>query len=298
MVPIEIEKMGGHTGASVLIKIDEGFLAFPDMKELIATNNRKIAEEQAKGKVTKTTDPLQASVEAAALHKYISEKTKRVLRVAKASAMAIGSLGTGATIAFFLGFLMFAIPQELEWIKIDERGMETISILFNAPTEAISMTAQTWAGEGIGASVSGSGKQKDVNEKNEIHRKLMSTDSKKNEQMMQLIFLRAMQQMERKDQNAVVPIGYGDVHTVFRPMFTFTQPFGEAITATMRAGFNKVKMSEDLTEKWDTDKLINSQREAMDPDSIRNDAEKRFQLSGYTDEGENHCFIFAIFLSF
>ena len=274
MVPMEIEKMGGHTGASVLMKIDEGFFAFPNIKELEATNNRKIAEQQAKGVVTKTTNPEQASVEAAALHKYIGEKTKRVLRVAKASAMAIGSLGTGATLAFFFGFLMFAIPRELGWIS--EETMEVGSIVFNSPTEAISMTAQTWAGEGLGAGMNGSMKKEDVAETNELRRRWMSRDSKKNEQMMQLIFLRAMQQKD----SAAVPIGYGDVHTVFRPMFTFTQPFGECITDTMRSGFNKVGLNEDLSKKWNTDELVNQ----------RKNAEKHFQLSGYTDEGNKLIF--------
>lgn len=231
MVPIEINKMGGHTSASVVMKMEKGFLRKPDAIEIIN-------EQRAKKGLTKKVHTSLAE-QKKALMDYIKVKTDRVMRVAQASAMAINSMGTGAMLSFFFGFLMFFIPHQLGWITEDV--MEISSTLFNSPTEALTMNAQT-----LTANYAGSSKWP----------KLTSTDAKKNEAMMQLIFEKATQQLQAQNTERTVQITYGEVHAVYRPLLVFSSPLGEWIQNTMNCVFHFLHFSEDLTKKVDPTTLL------------------------------------------
>jgi hypothetical protein len=232
MVPMEVAKMGGHTAASVLMKMEDGFLAKPDTQHIV--NSRRIRMG--------STDTLRATgaEQMVALQEYIKVKTQRLMRVAAASAMAINSMGTGAMFGFIFGFLMFNIPLNMG--LVDESVVEIGSSVFNAPTEAISLFAQT-VGSNLGFSASP---------------RLMSTDGQKNEQMVALILLKTVQQLEnaKAGRNAdLVPINYKEVHRIFRPLLTFTAPLGETIVNTVNKMIQSARITEDLFKKIDTGSL-------------------------------------------
>jgi hypothetical protein len=217
MVPIEVEKMGGHTGASILIKIEEGFLAMPNQEKIVEKYAlRKQGEFNSwRQKLAPSKDEENRawkSLHTRALQSYVQRKTRRTMRIAKASALAMSSMGVGATISFFFGFLIFAIPTELGWLPESmESLVEVASILFNTPTEAISMATQAMTGEKVGLmdkqAISGENggltdEQKMAQfRKDHIPRKWLSRDSTKNRQMMQLVFNKTFKQFD--ENNAV-----------------------------------------------------------------------------------------------
>lgn len=75
MVPLEINKMGGHTGASVMLKMRDGFLRRPDAVRLI--NHLR-----AKKGLPHVHEATQADIDRAELD-YVKLKTERVMRVAQ-----------------------------------------------------------------------------------------------------------------------------------------------------------------------------------------------------------------------
>lgn len=230
MVPIEVNKMGGHTGASVMIKIKEDFLRTPDALDII---NRVRAKKGMPAKKDATTAEKNL-----ALTDYVKLKTKRVMRIAKGSAMAINSMGTGAMLSFFFGFLFLEIGHQLGWIPT--KVMEIASTVFNSPTEVLSTYAQTVAGNYVGLA-----KQP----------KLTSTDAGKNELMLQMIFDKAVQQMG-ESEGRLVPITYGELHSVYRPILTFTAPLGEGIVKTYTKVFDLLHFAKDTKKDLDASGLI------------------------------------------
>jgi hypothetical protein len=223
MVPIEVEKMGGHTGASIFIKIEEGFLAVPNQEKIVKKYELRKQKEFHLWKKSQKPNKDEEnkawkSLHTRAMQSYVQRKTRRTMRIAKASALAMSSMGVGATISFFFGFLIFAIPSELGWLPESmESLVEVASILFNTPTEAISMATQAMTGEKVGLT----DEQKVTQSReNHIPRKWLSRDSTKNRQMMQLVFNKTFTQLENNAKNNndvfVVNIKYkGELKNMF-----------------------------------------------------------------------------------
>ena len=126
----------------VLIKSKQGFFALQNVDELVGK------ERVSKGKPVDTA--ITSDEQKKALRKYIRQKTRFCMHVAKGSQIAINSMGIGSVLSFLIGFMpMFVgthvyrykmqrvggVYQRKKHSVVSESTERIVSILLNTPTE-------------------------------------------------------------------------------------------------------------------------------------------------------------------
>ncbi|KAI1703630.1 effector protein AvrPphD [Ditylenchus destructor] len=198
MVPMEIGKMQKSLSAALYMRMKQGFFPAPSPEELagLVPEVRKsytgTARQWLKTHVSwnahkqKQSVPLSEITEEEnelALFLYAKKDISFSMEVSKTSGLAINSLGIGSLISM-VTYIVMAILDYTGVIQV--AVSQVVNILVNQPTEIISLGSGT-----LTATLLGSRGMKGW----------LTTDAIKNEQIVDLIFKKTMNQMEKQEKN-------------------------------------------------------------------------------------------------
>uniref|UniRef100_A0A914I1M1 Uncharacterized protein n=1 Tax=Globodera rostochiensis TaxID=31243 RepID=A0A914I1M1_GLORO len=236
MVPSEIHEAEEQTGERVLNLINKGFFPKPDLDKLVTDMK---AEEESKrhdwrkpisaiGAVIRESKQqksaaadekmskkeLRAKAREAqheALERLVRNRVDRVMDLTKTTGMARNSMATGIVLSLTAGFAPFYALQEFGIISANI--VKIILIIFNAPTEILSMSID----------------------------RIMSSkggwDAKKNRRMVGLIMRKAIEQLKTPGQ-PMTEITDDEVYNVYYSNFIARRmnKFGKATVDVMTVG--------------------------------------------------------------
>ncbi|KAL3078074.1 hypothetical protein niasHT_036957 [Heterodera trifolii] len=144
MVPLQLEAWHKLRSAAFYKLIDIGFFPAPTKDQLIT-----------------------GTVNAKTVRGYCRLRAADGMQIDSVTSMAYNSMGLGAVISFFFGFMAIFIPVSYELIS--DQMQRIVSIMFNTPTEILSLGAGLLTANHLG---------------NQRIQKLLSTDYHKNKQMV------------------------------------------------------------------------------------------------------------------
>ncbi|KAL3088043.1 hypothetical protein niasHS_009329 [Heterodera schachtii] len=192
MVPLQLEAWHKLRSAAFYKLIDIGFFPAPTKDQLIT-----------------------GTVNAKTVRGYCRLRAADGMQIDSVTSMAYNSMGLGAVISFFFGFMAIFIPVSYELIS--DQMQRIVSIMFNTPTEILSLGAGLLTANHLG---------------NQRIQKWMSTDYHKNKQMVQLIFEKAIEQMQDSERK-FKDINFKDIYKIYHTRFQLTYKFGKIVVTLM-----------------------------------------------------------------
>uniref|UniRef100_A0A914I6A9 Uncharacterized protein n=1 Tax=Globodera rostochiensis TaxID=31243 RepID=A0A914I6A9_GLORO len=199
MVPREIEKWHKQRSAAMYKLINMGFLPMP------------------------TANDLQSgTVNAKTVRGYCRLRAMEAMEIDWTTSIAFNSMGIGSVISFFFGFLAVFVPVTLG--LIGEQIQRVVSIMFNTPTEILSLGAGLLTANHLGS---------------QWGQKWLSTDYHKDKQMVQMIFEKGIEQL-KDQQHQFRPIEFEDVYKIYHARFQLTYRFGKLVVNIMNGMTNGV----------------------------------------------------------
>ncbi|KAL3106063.1 hypothetical protein niasHT_027162 [Heterodera trifolii] len=209
MVPLQVEKWHKLRSAAFYKLIDIGFFPAPTKDQLIT-----------------------GTVNAKTVRGYCRLRAADGMQVDSITSMAYNSMGLGAVISFFFGFVAIFIP--VSYGLISDQMQRIVSIMFNTPTEILSLGAGLLTANHLG---------------NQRYQKWLSTDYHKNKQMVQLIFEKAIEQLQ-DSKRKFKDINFEDIFKIYHTRFQWTYKFGKIVVNLMigmKIGVEKLFKQRPLT---------------------------------------------------
>ena len=161
---------------------------------------------------TAATNAPEAKAE---LRTQIRSDTKSALEAAPGWGMAVNSMGIGSVMSFSAGFLPVDIPARLGLVS--DSVQKIASIMLNTPTEILSLGINILTANHLGMG------------------SLMTTDTEKNRQMINLVVDKAIQRITSDDPDRSVEITEAELRAIEHPKLALTQPAGRAIVGVMNS---------------------------------------------------------------
>ncbi|KAL3084720.1 hypothetical protein niasHT_031605 [Heterodera trifolii] len=192
MVPLQVEKWHKLRSAAFNKLIDHGFFPAPTKDQLIT-----------------------GTVNAKTVRGYCRLRAAEAMEIDSTTSMAYNSMGLGAVISFFFGFVAIFIPVSLGLIS--DQMQRIVSIMFNTPTEILSLGAGLLTANHLGI---------------QRIQKWLSTDYHKNKQMVQLVFEKAIEQLQ-DDERKLKDINFEDIYKIYHAKFQLTYRFGKMVVTLM-----------------------------------------------------------------
>uniref|UniRef100_A0A915DEQ6 Uncharacterized protein n=1 Tax=Ditylenchus dipsaci TaxID=166011 RepID=A0A915DEQ6_9BILA len=173
MIPMEISKIQRYTKAAFLLKTQSGFYAKPTDEHFDAIKSEL---------VEKLHLPLKEVTNEDVYKEFVRRRIKLAMTLGKTSSFATSSMGIGS----FLGFITWLPVFSLAKIGfVNEAWQRIISIMTNTPTEIYSFTLGT-----LTANIM----------RNKTFSSWWASDAVKSERMIELIFKKAIKQMETEGE--------------------------------------------------------------------------------------------------
>ncbi|KAL3088032.1 hypothetical protein niasHS_009318 [Heterodera schachtii] len=192
MVPLQVEKWHKLRSAAFYKLIDIGFFPAPTKDQLIT-----------------------GTVNAKTVRGYCRLRAADGMQIDSVTSMAYNSMGLGAVISFFFGFVAIFIPVSYE--LVGDQIQRIVSIMFNTPTEILSLGAGLLTANHLG---------------NQRYQKWLSTDYHKDKQMVQLVFEKAIEQLQDSERQ-FKDINFEDIYKIYHARFQLTYRFGKIVVTLM-----------------------------------------------------------------
>uniref|UniRef100_A0A183BTR4 GST_C_6 domain-containing protein n=1 Tax=Globodera pallida TaxID=36090 RepID=A0A183BTR4_GLOPA len=199
MVPREIQRWHNERSAAMYKLIDFGFFPKPTKEDLqgVTVNSKTVRG-------------------------YCRLRAMEAMEIDWTTVIAFNSMGIGSVISFLFGFIAIAIPVNLH--LIGDGIQRVVSIMFNTPTEILSLGAGILTGNHLGSA---------------WRQRWMSTSFHKNKQMVQMIFEKSIEQL-KDSEHKFRPIEFKNVYKVYHARFQWTYRLGKWIVIGMNSLMNGV----------------------------------------------------------